>query len=204
MNWVHPISLFLVTWVAAFLQATPWSARIGLGAQPDLLPALVVYAAFNANLATTAGVAVVAGLSYDALSSGPFGLSLLPLTVLGVLLHRRRDLVLRDSVWSQASLGFVATLAVTVLSLTLLWVFGPLVSSGPVPPLYRADLRPGGDGGPDFSARLVWQVFVLVIVGALATPVVFRLFGWIDATFNYRPAPPPVDRARREIKRGRS
>ncbi|MGE3312166.1 MAG: rod shape-determining protein MreD [Limisphaerales bacterium] len=203
MNWVHPTSLFLITWVAAFLQATPWCARIGLGAQPDFLPAMVVYAAFNSNLSTTAGVAIVAGLSCDALSSGPFGLSMLPLTVLGALLHRRRDLVLRDSVWSQASLGLVATLAVAVMSLTFLWVFGPLVSTGPVPPLHEADFRAGGDGGPDFGMRLVGQVCVLAIVGAAATPVVFRLFGWIDATFNYRQAPKPVDRADREIKRGR-
>lgn len=204
MNWVHPISLLLVTWVAAFFQAAPWGARIGLGAQPDILPALVVYAAFNASLATTAGVAVVAGLSYDALSSGPFGLSLLPLTLLGVLLHRRRDLVLTNSAWSQASLGLVATLAVTLLSLSLLWVFGPLVSGGPASALHQADFRSGGDGGPDFGVRLLWQILVLVVVGTLATPVVFRFFGWIDASFNYRPVPLPVNRADREIKRGRS
>jgi len=203
MNWVHPISLLLVTWVASFLQAAPWSARLGLGAQPDILPALVVYAAFNGSLSTTAGVAIMAGLSYDALSSGPFGLTVLPLTILGVLLHRRRDLVLRDSAWTQASLGAVATLAVTVLSLTLLWVFGPLVGTGPVPAVYQADFRLGGDGGPDLGVRLLWQCVVLVTGGALATPVVFRFFGWIDSTFNYRPVAMAVNRSDREIKRGR-
>jgi rod shape-determining protein MreD len=203
MNWVHPISLLLVTWVAAFFQAAPWSARLGLGVQPDVLPALVVYAAFNASLATTAGVAVMAGLAFDALSSGPFGLSVLPLTVLGVLLHRRRDLVLQDSAWTQASLGAVATLLVTLLSLTLLWVFGPLVATGAVPPVYQADYRLGGEGGPDFGVRLLWQCLLLVMFGALATPVVFRFFGWIDSTFNYRPVAVASSRVDREIKRGR-
>lgn len=203
MNWVHPISLLLLTWVAAFFQSAPWGARLGLGAQPDVLPALVVYAAFKASLSTTAGVAVVAGLSYDALSSGPFGLTLLPLTVLGVMLHRRRDLVLSESAWTQASLGAVATLAVTVLSLGLLWIFGPLVATGPAGELHQADFRPGRDGGPDFGIRLVWQALVLVTGGAMATPVIFRFFGWVDTTFNYRPAPLPANRADREIKRGR-
>lgn len=203
MNWVHPISLMLVTWVAAFLQASPWWVRLGLGVQPDVLPALVVYAAFNASLSTTAGVAVVAGLSHDALSSGPFGLTLLPLTLLGVLLHRRRDVVLRDSVWSQASLGLVATLGVTVFSLMTLWIFGPLLGRGVEALPHQADLRPGGEGGPEIGVRLLWQGFVLVAVGTFATPLVFRFFGWIDATFNYRPVPLRANRADREIKRGR-
>lgn len=203
MNWVHPTSLILTTWVAAFVQAVPWSARWGLGAQPDVLPALVVYAAFNASLMTTTGVALVAGLSYDALSSGPFGLSVIPLLILGVLLHRRRDLVLRDSFWSQASLGGAATFVATVFALTLLWVFGPLVSHGPIAPAYFGDFRAGGDGGPDFGVRLFWQAFVITGFGCVATPLVFKFFGWIDDAFNYRPVAPPTNRSDREIKRGR-
>lgn len=203
MNWVHPISLILATWVAAFLQAMPWAARWGVGAPWDVLPAFVVYAAFSASLPTTTGVAVVAGLSHDALSSGPFGLSVVPLLTLGVALHRRRDLVLRESVWTQGALGAVATLASTVLALVLLWVFGPLVATGPVAPGYLGDYRAGGDAGPDWGLPLLWQALVVTVGGALVTPVVFRFFGWIDATFNYRPVAAATTRGDREIKRGR-
>jgi rod shape-determining protein MreD len=204
MNWVHPTSLILLTWVAAFVQSMPWGVRSGLGVQPDLLPALVVYAAFQSGVTTTAAVAVVAGFSFDSLSSGPFGLTVLPLLGMGMLLHHRRELVLRDSVVTQVAVGGMTTLAVAVGSLMLIWVFGPLIASGQDGVPHLADYRVGGDSGPDFGVRRVGQVLVLSGFGAIGTPVVFRFFGWIDATFNYRPVAPVVIRGDREIKRGRS
>jgi len=203
MNWVHPTALLLSAWVVAFLQASPWWARWGVGVQPDVLPALVVYTAFNASLATTVGVAVLGGFSYDALSSGPFGASLLPLVWVGVLMHLRRDLILKESAWSQVSLGLVGTLWVIGMSLMLLWVFGPLVDTGSLPPVYYSDWRAGGDAGPESGVRWIWQGVLLVSFGALASPLIFRFFGWIDATFNYRPVNVPVSRGDREIQRGR-
>ena len=52
---------------------------IWLGAQIDLLPALMVYAALNAGLPTVALLAVFGGLWFDTLSANPLGISILPL-----------------------------------------------------------------------------------------------------------------------------
>lgn len=49
MNWVHPIALVLATWLVAFGQAWLPGVRPLVHAQFDLLPALVVYAALNAD-----------------------------------------------------------------------------------------------------------------------------------------------------------
>jgi len=47
--------------------------REWLGAQVDLLPALMVYAALYTGLANVAGLAVLGGLWFDGLSANPLG-----------------------------------------------------------------------------------------------------------------------------------
>lgn len=188
-----------------FLETRLGWVRHMVGAQPDLLAPVVVYAALYTGLSTTAATVILGGLAQDAVSSAPLGLSILPLGLVGVLLHWRRDVLLRDSAWAQASLGAAAPPLVSVLSLVFLFVFWPLVSS------------PGGDSAPHFFEMRaaghsvlprvgwgwVWQLGVLAAFGSVATPIVFRLFRWVEDTFHYRPAPRAGYRADREIQRGR-
>jgi rod shape-determining protein MreD len=191
------------TLLVVFLESSLGGMRRWVAAQPDLLPALVVYAALTANLPTTLATALLGGLALDALSSGPFGLSVLPLSLLGVLLHIRRDLLLRESGWAQAFLGGTATLAVAVSSLALLFLLWPLVSGRSRAIPFLPEQRAGMLSLPALGPGLLWQFLFLALVGAVATPLIFRFFRWIEATFHYRPAPQPALRPDREIQRGR-
>jgi rod shape-determining protein MreD len=203
MNWVHPVSLLLAAIFAVFLQASSGELRVWLGAQPDLLPALIVYTALSTNFTTTVATAVIGGLAFDALSAGPFGLAMIPLVLLGLLLHARRDVLLRDSLWAQALLGGGATLGVSALSVGLLFVFWPLISTGTQAVPYFPEQRTGTPALPRLGFGFIWQLTAMTVMGAMVTPIVFRLFRWVEATFNYRPAPQPVARTDREIQRGR-
>ena len=54
MRAIHPTLLLLAAYVAVFLECRVSFMRDILGVQPDLLPALVVYASLTTNLATVA------------------------------------------------------------------------------------------------------------------------------------------------------
>lgn len=204
MNWLHPAALLLAAWLVAFGQSWFTAGRGILLAQPDLLPALVVYSALYAGLPTTAAVAVLGGLGSDALSSGPFGLGVVPLVVLGAVLHWRREVILRDSVWAQAALGGAATFGVTVASLGLLFVLWPVLSGWPAETPYWPERRSGLHALPEPGLGLIWQWLAVSAVGALATPVLFRVFRGLDRMLSYQPAPLPPARGTREIRRGRT
>ena len=204
MNWVHPIALLIGAWILAFLQSWCTGLRSVIHAQPDLLAGLVIYSALHASLSTTVGVAMVGGLGLDTLSSGPFGLGAVPLLGLGVMLHRRRDLILRDSSWAQASIGGVGSLGVAVASFLLLYILWPLVSDGPGQVPFQPEVVLGLSELPGAGLGRLWQCLVAGVVGAVSTPLLFRLFRWVDATCNYQPAPVMARRSDREIERGRS
>ncbi len=205
MNWIHPLSILLTILLLAFVQAAIPGFREWTAVQPDLLPSVMVYVALHAGLPMTALTAVLGGLAFDALSAGPFGLSIVPLAGVGVFLHLRREVLLRESAWAQALLGAGAALVASVAALVLLRVFWPLLSGagdagGPWPervaPLTHEPLV-----GPG----LLWQWVVTTATGAIGTPVVFRFFRWIDAAFQYQPVPKAGYRTDhdREIARGR-
>jgi rod shape-determining protein MreD len=204
MNWVHPIALVLATWLVAFVQTWLPGPRPLVHAQFDLLPALVVYAALNAGFPTTLAVAVLGGLGFDALSSGPFGLGVVPLVVLGAVLHWRRDVLLRNSAWAQAALGGAATFGVTLGSLLLLFVLWPVLSGWSNDPAYWPERRSGLAALPEPGFGLAWQLAVVTVGGAAGTPVVFAVFRWLDRLLTYQPAPRPNRRGDREIARGRT
>ena len=182
MNWFNTIALLLVTYLVVFFQVTFNELRHLIGAQVDLLPSLVVYTALSSGLVTLAFVAVCGGLWMDSLSANPLGVTMLPLFVVGLLIQRSREFILRDQPYAQMMLGLSASAAVPLLALVI---------------LFNIDVHPLVGW---FS---LWQWLVVSAVGACATPLWFGLFDWIGRVLNYRPVAEGGHRPDREIKRGR-
>jgi rod shape-determining protein MreD len=174
--------ILLVAFIAVFLEATFDGIRHLLGAQIDLLPALMVYASLSAGLPTIVLLAACGGLWFDTLSANPLGVTIAPLFAIGYLIYLQRELILREQGFAQMTLGLIASAVLPVLVLLLL----SLLSHPPV-----------------LSWVSVWQWLVMSLGGALLTPLCFRLFDSLSHALFYRPAFENTFRMDREIKRGR-
>lgn len=171
------VAFLLIFWEAAFE-----GTRRLLGAQPSLLPALMVYTALRGSTLAMSLLACLGGLWYDSLSSNPLGVTVLPLLAIGLALHFRRDLILRSQVFAQSVLGCIASLVAPGLTLLLLLTMGehPLLGWG-----------------------TLWQFIVMAAAGAIAAPAFFLLFEWLGKTFDYTGPTESSFRSDREIRRGR-
>ena len=134
MNILPSILILLVTLLTVFAQAALPGFRPWFGAQVDLLPALMIYTALTSNMVMVVGIALVGGLALDSLSANPLGVSLLPLFAVGLIIHSRRDLILRDQVFAQFVLGGLASAVVPAATLLLLLSAGekPLLGWGAI------------------------------------------------------------------------
>jgi cell shape-determining protein MreD len=182
MNWLNTLFILVTAFLAVFWEAAFNGVRHLIGAQIDLLPALMVYAGLCAGITTVVLLAVLGGLWFDSLSANPLGVSVLPLFVIGLLIHVKRDLILRDQTFAQSVLGLAASAAVPVLTLLLLLTTRHT---------------------PLFGWGTLWQLIVMSVGGAIATPICFELFGWLDRTLVHHRAAQTSFRADREIRRGR-
>jgi cell shape-determining protein MreD len=153
-----------------------------VGAQIDLLPPLMVYAALCTGLPTVTLLAVGGGLWFDSLSANPLGISVLPLFAIGFVIHLKRELILRDQTFAQLVLGLGASAAAPVMTLLLLLTLGK---------------------GPMVGWGTLWQLVVMTIGGAVATPICFELFGWLERMLVHRGPATTSFRPDREIRRGR-
>lgn len=183
MRPVQPIIILVFTALAVFGQAAFPGLFHWLHTQVDLLPALMVYAALRAGPALLGGLAVWGGLCFDSLSANPFGVTILPLAVVGFAVYSRRDLILRDQPYAQFVLGAAASAVAPVLTVLLLLTGGeqPMVGWGSL-----------------------WQWLVMTLAGGAATPALFYIFDWSDNAFGYKRMPETAFRPDREIRRGRS
>jgi hypothetical protein len=182
MNWLNTILIFATAFLAVFGEARFPALRHLLGAQVDLLPAIMVFAALNANLATVSLLAIIGGLWFDALSANPLGTTILPLFAIGFIIFSQRDLILRGLPFAQMVLGTVASAVVPALTILL------LLTAGKEPLLGWCSL---------------WQWFVMTAGGAVATPMIFALFVWCNHALGYQPRTESSFRLDREIHRGR-
>jgi cell shape-determining protein MreD len=182
MSTLNSILILLVAFLAVFCESAFNGLRNLLGAQIDLLPALVVYAALSAGLPTVTMVSVLGGLFFDSLSANPLGISIMPLFVAGFLISTQKELILRDQLFAQSVLGLSASAFVPAATLLLLLT---------------------GHHAPVLTWFSVWQWLVMSVGGAIATPALFLLFGWFDRTFSYRSATEMSFRPDREIRRSR-
>lgn len=182
MRAIHPALLLLTTYVAVYLQCRVTWVRDLIGVQPDLLPAIMVYASLTSNLATVGLLAFAGGMWIDSLSLNPTGVTVFPLLATGLVIVWFRDLLLRDQPYARQVLGFCAGVTVPALSLLLMMSLGadPLV------------------GWPT-----LWMLLVLGLGGALLTPLMFLVFERLRVLFQYQPMEATSFRDDREIKRGR-
>lgn len=182
MKLLNSILVLVAAFLAVFGEAVLFGPRHWLGAQVDLLPALMIYAALNTNIIVVSLLAVLGGLGFDSLSANPLGLSILPLFAVGFPIYWRRDLILRGLPFAQFVLGGAASAVAPLLALLLLLTAGkqPLLGWGSL-----------------------WQWLVMSAGGAAATPILFALFAWCDQTLGYPPQVESSFRPDREILRGR-
>ena len=182
MNWLNTTFVLGAAFLAVFWEAAFSGVRLLSGVQIDLLPPLMVYAALCTGLTTVTLLALCGGLWFDSLSANPLGVAVLPLFAIGLAIHLKRDLILRDQTFARLVLGLGASAAAPVLTLLLLLTMGqaPLLGWG-----------------------TLWQLVVLSVGGAIATPICFELFGWLQRTLVHHRATETSFRPDREIRRGR-
>ncbi len=185
----HSVTAFRFTAVIllavafVFLEAAlTWPRRL-LGAQVDLLPALMVFTALRLGLGSILALAFIGGLSMDALSLNPLGVSPLPLCVVGILIHLKRDQILHQKTSTQAALGMAASLVVPLGTLLMILTAGesPLVGAG-----------------------FIWDLVVLTAGGGIAAPLIFKLMNVLENALIYQTLSQPSFRPDREIRRGRN
>ena len=182
MTALNSILVLIAAFVAVFWEASFNGIRGLLGAQIHLLPALMVYASLSTGLITTSLTAVLGGLMFDSLSANPFGVSVLPLFLVGLIIYSQRELILRDQFFAQFVLGAIASALAPALTLLLILTKGE-------PPML-------GFGS-------IWQWIVVTVGGGIATPIWFRILSLFDRSLNYRRATETSFRSDREIRRGR-
>lgn len=182
MNRLQSILTVAAAFVAVFIESSFDGFRDIFGAQIDFLPALIVYAGLNTGFYTIGCTAVLGGIWFDSMSANPLGVSVLPLLVMGLLIHRFRELLAREQIIAQFALGTVAC------GLQPLAVLFLLLNMGAEPLL---------------GWKSIWQWMVMAMGGGLFTPLWFGVFYTIDRTFYYQPTKQMSFRPDRQIKRGR-
>jgi rod shape-determining protein MreD len=182
MSTLNSILILLFAFLAVFCESAFSGFRNLFGAQIDLLPPLMVYAALSSGLPTVTATAVLGGLFFDSLSANPLGITVVPLFIVGFLINMQRDLILRDQLFAQTVLGLSASAFVPACTLLLLLT---------------------GGHAPMLSWFTLWQWLVMTVGGTLATPALFLLFGWFDHMFTFRSATEMSFRPDREIRRSR-
>lgn len=182
MSWLNTVFILVIAFLVVFWEAAFHGLSHLLRAQVDFLPPLMVYASLTGGLTTVCLLAVLGGLGFDSLSANPLGVTILPLFIIGLGLHLYRELILRDQFFAQLALGFTASALAPIFTLLLLLTTGhtPLLGWG-----------------------TLWQLLVMSVGGAIATPLCFELFKLINRAFG----PPHISetsfRPDREIRRGR-
>ena len=182
MNYLPSIALLAVTYLTVFL--TSWLIGMHglLGVQIDLLPALIVYCGLTTGWVPLSLVATLGGLWFDSLSANPLGISILPLFLIGFIIERNKELILREERYAQFFLGAAA--------------------SG-VAPVWTLLLLAGTGFKPLFGWGSLWQWLFMGLIGGAFTPLLFWLFDRINAAFTYPRLAQSSFRPDREIKRGR-
>lgn len=183
MSGVRTSLILLAAFLAVFAEASFSGLRNLLGAQIDLLPALMVCASLGSDIVTVTLLAVLGGLWFDTLSANPLGISILPLFLVGFLIYPRRSLILREQAYARFVLGAGASALAPLLTMLML-----LSTRQPL----------------NLGWGTLWQWFVVSLGGGLLTPVCCWAIDGLHRALTYRPVGETSFRADREIRRGRN
>ncbi len=85
------------------------------GTRVELLPALVVYAALTMHRRCALVLALVAGLTQDALSAAPFGITALAYGIAAIVITSLREALDRDLPWMQWSAGALTSITASII-----------------------------------------------------------------------------------------
>lgn len=182
MNALNPIIILLAAYLAVYFQSSFDLFRNIFGAQINLLPALMIYTSLSMGIFSVILLAIVGGLLFDSLSANPFGISVIPLFIIGFAAHRFHGLLLRQQLYAQFAFGATASLLLPLLTLLFLL---------------------SGETAPLFGWGTLWQLLVLSLGGGLLTPVCFWTLDRVSNALNYQPIAQTTFRADRQIKRDR-
>jgi rod shape-determining protein MreD len=183
INAFRLVTVLALALTFVFLEAALSWPRRWLGAQIDLLPALMVFTALRLGIGSILALAFIGGLAFDALSLNPLGVSPLPLCVIGMVLNARRDEILREEVFAQTLLGLAAGVVFPLGTLLMILTTGEAPLLGP---------------------GLIWDLLVLGAGGAVAAPLIFKLINTLEHALTYQAHDQPTFRSDREIQRGRN
>lgn len=175
--------VFLVTgYVLIFAQARLTWFRDLTGAQVDLLPGMIVYAAMAFPLGTVMFCAGVFGLLFDSCSMNAIGTTFVTLALIGAAAGRYRELLLSEHFTTHWVLGLIASAVAPIIAYFLLRLMGmkPLIGWG--------------------SA---WHWAIMTAGGGAVTPLWFKVFNRLDDALRYKEIPESVFRQDRQIARGR-
>ena len=179
----RPVLLLLLfaTALILFAQGRGLLTERILGTRIDLLPSLLVHAAWRGGFAVGTAFAAIAGLLLDTLSATPLGTSLVTLVLASLPLHATRELVARERPRVQALAGGCVAAIFHSLSLALLVLLGREPNAGWI---------------------TVAHLGVLVALNALLSPILFRVFDRLEFHLTYKEIPEEAVREEVEIKRG--
>ncbi len=184
MNLFNTILILSAAFLAVFGETVFSAPRHLLGAQVDLLPALMIYAALNTNVVSVSMLAVSGGLWFDALSANPLGIYHSAAVRRGLSDLRRARIHP-----ARAAVRPVFPRRGRQRGRSGRWPFCILLSGGNEPLLGWGSL---------------WQWLVMTAGGALATPVIFALFDWCNHSLGYQPLTETSFRPDREIHRDKN
>jgi cell shape-determining protein MreD len=183
MNWFSSIFIYATAYLSVFVSSwIAWPRQL-LGIGINLLPGLMVYTGLTQGLPTITAVSLCGGMWFDAMSGNPLGTSVLPLFLIGFIIHQCRELLLRANVFANCVLGAAASLFYPLMTLFLLCNLGTV---------------------PLLGWKTIWHLLVSTVEGGLITPLLFMMFDRLDQALNYRPRHETSFRPDRQIKRGRA
>jgi hypothetical protein len=183
VNSLTTVAVLAVAYLGIFLESYSHWLRTWLGAQIDIMPALMVYCGLSTGLFTMTATAVLAGLWFDSFSANPLGISILPQFLVAFITYQARDVILREQPYARFILGMAASAAAPLLTVLFLL---------------------GGGFRPLLGWGSLWQWLVVSVGGGILTPVFFWFFDRVNSALLYRRTAESTFRPDREIKRGRN
>lgn len=183
LNWVTLMVFLAIGYAGIFVEARITWLRDVIGAQIDIVPGLMVYAAMAFPPAVVFFCAGFLGMMYDSLSANPLGTTMLSLCAVAAVLIHFREVLLSDQFTTHWVLGLCSTFGVTIISLGVIQAAGEQ---------------------PLIGAATLWQVAVMTAGGGLLTPVWFRVLNRLDSALRYSEVSESAFRPDRQIARGRN